>query len=316
MAIFDLFSKRQKRLRGEVPDIFTYDDLPQELRVQIIHIWRDAIGEDYRNSRWKEYTQYEMERADSSAMYHLIHESLCREYGKFSLVKYPSDSYENDIATYFLETNSSDDLLDIVEITFRVIDILLRGRPKGESKISPDDAISELNARFLEHGVGYQYESRQIIRKDSEIIHAEIVNPTLNLLHDPTYKGANEEFLKAHAHYRHGRFQECVAECNKAFESVMKTICDKRGWPYNQNDTAKKLIENCLAQGLIPNYLQNQFSSLRSLLESGIPTVRNRTSGHGKGVTTIVLPQYMASYILHLTATTIHFLVEAEKALP
>ena len=46
MAIIDLFSKRQKKLRGEVPDIFSYDDIPQTLRVQIVHIIKDVIGED------------------------------------------------------------------------------------------------------------------------------------------------------------------------------------------------------------------------------------------------------------------------------
>jgi hypothetical protein len=46
MAIFELFSKRQKRLRGETPDVFSYDGIPQSLRIQIIHIWRDAIGKD------------------------------------------------------------------------------------------------------------------------------------------------------------------------------------------------------------------------------------------------------------------------------
>ena len=33
--------------------------------------------------------------------------------------------------------------------------------------ISEDDAIKELNYRFKEHGVGYQYESGKIIRIDS-----------------------------------------------------------------------------------------------------------------------------------------------------
>ena len=45
MGIFDLFSKRQKRIRGDVPDVYTYDTLPNPLRVQIIHIWSDTIGQ-------------------------------------------------------------------------------------------------------------------------------------------------------------------------------------------------------------------------------------------------------------------------------
>ena len=46
MPIVDLYSKRQKRLRGEVPDVLTYDKIPQILRVQIIHIWDDFINYD------------------------------------------------------------------------------------------------------------------------------------------------------------------------------------------------------------------------------------------------------------------------------
>ena len=60
MAIFDLFSKRQKRLRGEMPDVYVYDDLPNPLRVQIVHIWKDTLRR-----------------------YEFIVDALCREYGVF-----------------------------------------------------------------------------------------------------------------------------------------------------------------------------------------------------------------------------------------
>ena len=44
MAIRDFFSKRMKRAREGEPDVYTYDQLPQPLRVQIIHIWRAVLG--------------------------------------------------------------------------------------------------------------------------------------------------------------------------------------------------------------------------------------------------------------------------------
>ena len=44
MAIIELFSKRQKKLRGDTLDVYTYDNIPQKLRVQIVHIIRDCIG--------------------------------------------------------------------------------------------------------------------------------------------------------------------------------------------------------------------------------------------------------------------------------
>jgi hypothetical protein len=44
VGIFDIFSKRQRKLRGEVPDVYTYDSIPEPLKVQIIHIWNDTLG--------------------------------------------------------------------------------------------------------------------------------------------------------------------------------------------------------------------------------------------------------------------------------
>lgn len=52
MPIIDLFSKRQKKVRGETPDVYSYDDLPNPLRVQIVQIGSDKLGteEEYYNT--------------------------------------------------------------------------------------------------------------------------------------------------------------------------------------------------------------------------------------------------------------------------
>jgi len=218
MAICDLFSKRQKRARGEVPDVFVYDQLPVQLRVQIVHIIQDALGVDHYGSKY------------AKEAYKFINDVLCREYGLFELTKRPK-SYAESVFNFFLECNDHEQALDIVELSFRVIDKMVREslyQYYTDRKIDPDDAIREMNARFKEHGVGYQYESQELIRVDSQFMHSEAVKPTLSLLRDNIFKGANEEFLKAHEHYRHGRHKECLNEALKSFESVMKAICAKR----------------------------------------------------------------------------------------
>ena len=53
MPIFDLYSYRQRSAKGELPDVFIYDDIPRELRVQIIYIWSDAIGVYAPDSRMR-----------------------------------------------------------------------------------------------------------------------------------------------------------------------------------------------------------------------------------------------------------------------
>ena len=103
MGVFDLFSKRQKRARGEVPDVYVYDDLPQPLRVQIIHVIRDAFGTDHYGSQ------------HSEKAYEFVKQTLCREYGIFELVKHPRTD-QDSVFNFFLEEESTERALDVVEL--------------------------------------------------------------------------------------------------------------------------------------------------------------------------------------------------------
>jgi hypothetical protein len=79
---------------------------------------------------------------------------------------------------------------------------------------------------------------------------------------------------------------------------------------------AKPLLDLLFTKGLIPAELQTHFGSLRSALESGLPTISNRTSRHGQGPEPTEVPSYIVAYMLHLAASNIVFLVEAHKAEP
>ena len=311
MAIFDLFSKRQKALRGDVPDVYTYDDLPNHLRVQIVHIWADSIGGE------RDYYDYTY-GDDVKSAYKLIVDALCREYGLFQLPtaeKYNERMYLKELANFFLKKSDIEKQLDIVELSFRCIDRMTRKYYLGRRNASEvaDAAISELNDRFKEHGIGFQFIEGEIVRVDSELIHAEAVKPALRLLNEKSYQGAQQEFLSAYKHYRHGKHKEALNDCLKSFESTMKAICDKRKWTYQPNATAKSLIQVCFDNDLVTSFWQQQLTSLRSMLESSIPTGRNKLSGHGQGATPTVVPEYLVAYMLHMTASTLVFLTTAEK---
>jgi len=305
MGIFDLFSKRQRRARGEMPDVYVYDVLPQPLRVQIVHIVRDSFGVDH-------YGYHYAEKA-----YKSVKEALCREYGLFQLVKHPNSDADS-VFDFFLVEESTERAFDVVELCFKIINSFILDNQDykhfTDRKLEAEEAVSELNGRFKEHGIGFQFESNELIRLDSNFLHAEAVKPTLAVLRGDGFKGANEEFLLAHEHYRRGRHKECLVNALKSFESTMKVLCNMRGWPNQPGDTAKALISTCLNNGLTPPYLESQLGSLRSLLESGIPTLRNKLGGHGQGAEPTVVPEYLARYSLNLTASSILFLVEANAA--
>lgn len=318
MAVVDLYSKRMKRQRGEVPDVYQYDDLPTPLRVQIVHIWRAALGETARGSDL------------CDGWWRTIADVLRREYCVLRLTGRDTDgSEETEVYGFFIHADV-ERALDVVEVVFGTIRanipklhmmyIQARDGIRSEDgthriRQAPEHAIEELNARFREHGIGYRLEEGQILRVDSEFVHAEMVKPVLMLLHDDAFVGPNEEFLKAHDHYRHGRHKECLNETLKAFESTMKVICQRHGWAIQPTDTASKLIQAVLANNLIPQAMQAQFSSLRTVLESGTPTVRNKNAGHGQGATPVEVPAYLAAYGLHTAAANILFLIEADKAM-
>ena len=70
-----------------------------------------------------------------------------------------------------------------------------------------------------------------------------------------------------------------------------------------------------IEKGLIKSYSESSYNALVSLLESAIPTPRNKEAGHGQGETIKTIPGYLASHILNLTASTMLYLIEAEKDL-
>ena len=302
MPIFDLFSKRQKRLRGDVPDVYVYDDLPAPLRVQIVHIWKRCIGNR---------EQYSV-RASVKKAYDEIAIILCQEYGYFRL---PGNdrarNHYDELVGFVLNERDVERALDAVELSFLYIDHLRRD---AASQIA-DDAVNELNVRFRESGVGFQFEDEKIVRVDSEYLHSEAIKPALGVVRQKRYAGAQQEFLSAHQHYRKGETKEALNDCLKAFESVMKAICDKRRWNYPNNVTANGLIDICFSNGLIPSFWQSHYSALTGLLKSGVPPARNKQSAHGQGTAPVVVPDHLAAYVLHMTASAIVFLAEAEAQL-
>lgn len=325
MGIVDLFSKRQKRLRGEVPDVYRYDALPQPFRAQIVHIMAET---------W-EVLHDHLQVPPCEVLYHEIAETLCHEYGLLDVDDFlPSEELNEPyppLIRYFLGIRDIEKALDVVQLGFATISgaslrysaVAVPSDWEGSAESwcaaqttkadrAASEAVAELNYRFHEHRVGYQFESGNIIRVDSQLIHKEVVTPCLTLLSGDSYSGAQDEFLRGHQHYREGNTKEAMTECVKAFESVMKTICGKRKWKYDDRATAKTLIGVCLDHELIPPFWQDHFTSLQNLLQVGV--ARNKLSAHGQGAEPVEVPRHLAAFVLHMTAASILFLAEAEAS--
>lgn len=311
MAIYETFSKRQKkRSRQGESDPYRYDVFPYPLRVQVMTLLEAILGNYYYSSGEQD--------PESAARWRGIHDTLANEYGVLELAK--GKDRHDKCRSFFLKTDKVEENLDFVELSFRYVNLMAihyskRGAAWDSERTACEKAIVELNYRFREHGIGYQFEGNELIRVDSQYIHSEVVKPAIVLLHDARFSGASEEFLHAHEHYRAKRYPEAIAGALKAFESTMKGICDVQKWAYPENVTAKGLIDLIFTKQLIPPSLASQFTGLRSVLESGLPTVRNKQGGHGQGKDPIAIPSHLAGYALHLAASNIVMLLEAHKAL-
>ena len=324
MGILDIFSRRMKYERGEMPDVYTYDKFPRECKVQIVQVWTATLGRgvflDHRGN-----------------IYDDIVVELRKERGVFSLTEASWQLREKnparELADYFLALPGDglvnvEHALDVVEMVFGTIHWLMNTSDFPYHNI-PDffssyngasqdfgDAIEELNGRFRQHGMGYQLESSRVVRVDYAFAHSVIVKPVLQqLVSDEKFDGPNQLFLKAHEHYRHGEYKSCLSECYNAFESTMKVICGECDWTYEGTAAAKKLINVCLDRGLLPSFTEQQLHATRLILESGAPTVRNNLAGHGQE-SPEPIPQHLASFALHSTAANILLLIQAYKALP
>jgi AbiJ N-terminal domain 4 len=315
VPIHDTFTKRKRRAaQAGQPEVYTYDFVPPELRAQVAYMWRDALG------GYREVGRYDFAaEPPSNARWRAIRDLIARERGVFSLSGENHNAHEQCL--HALLHGDADSALEVTEVSFQIIDTTMRRfddyyRREHGLKQSPDEAISELNHRFREHGVGYRFEGGILVRLDSEFIHAEVTLPALALLHTQGFDGALQEFMHAHEHYRRGETKDANVDAMNALESALKTICDLRQWKYSGGATASDLIKVVLRHELIPAQLQGHFDSLVKAFETGLPPMRNSYGAHGQGAAVMTVEDHLAAYSIHLMAADIVLLIEAHNALP
>lgn len=302
--MYELLSKRIKNAAGE-PEVFLYNNFPQAFRNQVFYILEDVLDP---------YLEY------NENLWDVLEETFCREKGLKGLHgKFCKNYGKSNIEEYFKYSNNTD-FLDAVDYFFYIIDKSLRTVKPRRYQANYDankvvkDAIIELNYRFKQHNLGYEFINSQIITIDSTLLHETAVKPALKLLFEEGFEGAEDEIRKAYEKRRKGDNKNAILEAGKAFESTMKTICDKKGYEYDKaKDTAQKLITILEKKQFYPSYMNAHLANLRNTLETGLPVVRNKVSGHGQGNQVITVSDEFTDYALHLAATNILLLVRLYK---
>ena len=322
MPIVELYENPYK---GEV-DIYDYDYLPKPLRVQVFLLIQ-------KFSDWQ---------LDSKDINNSVVDDLCSKYGVLNLKdldifsidedketpgrsvqwqpkNFGYRNYKRELENFFLCRKETQHDLRAIKFAFEFICKYADKHPEWNYIQATTAsrrvllAIEELNTKFKQHRIGYEFSNNSFRHIDSQFVHSEVVKPALNLLTDPDYSGAQEEFAKAHSYHLEGDATAALNECNKSLESVLKIICAKRKWQHDSSDGFGKLLEKVTEKGLIPKHWNTLFPALNNLL-AGVSKARNELSGHGRGSQEAVsIPPHVAAYAMHMTAAAILFLVTAEK---
>lgn len=305
--IFETYSYRKRiAARSEEPEVYSYDVAPEQLRHQISMALQEGIGiYDYHDDHVLNANQF----------WNLI-DKACRKEIHAYLAYIRERSLDERFSKFLNNVENIDDFLDAVEIGCRVLSHLIgKHRDLRGAESEAGDSIKEINCRFEQHAIGFQFENQCIIKMDSKLTHAELIKPALSLLTAPLFSRANDEFLGAHKHYRFGDYKDCVTASNRSFESVLKAICEAEGWIYEKGDTAGRLVSLVKQKGLFTHEFDKTFDAYVAMLKNGLPTVRNDAGAHGEGLATPMVTAQIARYALNLTASNILFLAESYTAL-
>ncbi|MBE0420205.1 hypothetical protein EI165_08715 [Pseudoalteromonas nigrifaciens] len=248
-----------------------------------------------------------------------MHKKLCFLHGKNQLI---ANAYQGmtpaDDVVNFIMTCEDDHLLDVIEYTFLVMTFQERHKEDGLiSQINEFFTIDKLSFYITKtvweevetsfHGTpttGKQIrEFPKVIRKDSDLVHENAIEPALILLRKPDLLNANEEFMLALQDYRKGDYKDSVSKCCSALESVMKVICKRRGFSYTEKQTAAPLLNTIVTNSGLDSFWEQPLIL--------IATIRNRLSySHGAGNETKDVPEHVAKYSINSTASAILLLCD------
>jgi hypothetical protein len=128
-------------------------DLPDGLRVQIVHIWRRGFGPDDRYS------------SGPSKAYGEIYQKICEEHQLLGLPCFGRGDItpQSVITEYFLGLKDVSKALEVVQIVFSTMERMVHRTRNAFNddifELAPKtaDIVDELNRRFRENNVGYQY---------------------------------------------------------------------------------------------------------------------------------------------------------------
>lgn len=315
MSIFKPLFRRIAEENGEIPNLWTYDELPQNVRVQI---WRQIIKirECQSDSEFISFIK-------------IVRDYLCDEIGVNRLNKY-HDDYFGDVSKeveYFFyngleNTNSQTNFryaLSFIEVVCRLIVGIIKNAEFDSEKEKMSSIIDMINYRLKEAKIGWTFntDARMLMRVDDEATYQLAIKPAFQLLSNVKFKETTDNFINAYQAYQEGghkNLESAVDFAIKTLESAIRNICKIKKYDFNENATLHPLIQTLIRNRYFPNYHDDYLNSMEKIfMESGV--IRNKMTGHGKEEDKAkdvkkVLDNNLVEFVLSQTASCIVFFIK------
>jgi hypothetical protein len=184
-----------------------------------------------------------------------------------------------------------------------------------ESRAYVRGTVVIINKLLLYYALGYEIVVPQddredgppfeVIRKDTQFTHAEMVKPALLLLSGEAFEHAEKQFREAHREFQQGNYADAMTDASASVESVLKVVLGV------DEGTAKELLPKAADAGYFPSYLGSSTGQWVNLFLE-LPTVRNKLGdahGRGKNQPGEAEMERLARLALNLAASHILFII-------
>jgi hypothetical protein len=288
----------QRERFTENPEIFTYDNLSQEFRYKVAYVFEDLY----------EFLKSKMSYGNDEVPERLWKRQIVRALG----IPNPPNSI-----TVYLVTVGVPEFFIGVEVLLEAAFGSVAGTDvwKDECHSRIGEAFHQINKVMLYYALGYEIvvpegdrEDEpifQVIRKDTQFTHAEMVKPALRLLGGEEFRHAEEQFRDAHREFQQGHYADSITDAAASVESVLKVVLGV------DEGTPKELLPKAADAGYFPSYLGSSTGQWVNLLLE-LPTVRHRfgdAHGRGKNQPDEAEMERLARLALNLAASHILFII-------
>lgn len=295
----------------EIPDAWIYDELPQNVKIQI---WREIIK-----------LRDILPNDEFCSLMAFVKRYFCDEIGLKNIGSY-YDSDAKSLEEFFCDglyevsnMQNSRYALSFIELICRLLKIRSDEITDTVVKNKILSMINVINYRLREAKIGWVFniEVNLMLKVDNEATYQLTVEPMFRLLSDINFNETQKDFVKAYEAYQCGGYKDletAVDYCVKSLESAIRNICVRKNYVFNKNATLHPLIQTLLKNKYLHNYHDDYLNSIsKLLLEAGV--IRNKITGHGKEEEKANdvrndLNDNLVAFILAQTASCIVFLVK------